>query len=137
MVNIENFDAQFRQARQAGVASLKEPRAKSARYSRARRQIVVELTNGCTFMFPVDMAQGLSGASDAELSHVEILGSGFGLHWERLDADLSIPALIVGTFGSKAWMQELARRGGTATSTSKAAAARANGAKGGRPRKHA
>jgi hypothetical protein len=66
-----------------------------------------------------------------------VLGSGFGLHWEKLDADLSIPALIIGTFGSKAWMQELARRGGSVTSPTKAAAARSNGAKGGRPIKRA
>ena len=65
------------------------------------------------------------------------MGKGYGLHWEKLDADLSIPALIVGIFGSKAWMQELARRGGASTSPAKAAAARANGAKGGRPRKSA
>jgi len=137
MVNTNDFETQFKQAKQAGLAALGEPRAKSARYSRARRQVVVELTNGCTFMFPVDMAQGLTGATDSELTNIEVLGSGLGLHWEKLDADLSIPALIVGTFGSKAWMQELARRGGSATSSSKAAAARANGAKGGRPRKHA
>lgn len=137
MVNDAEFDKQFKQAKQAGLAALNEPRAKSARYSRARRQVIVELTNGCTFMFPVDMAQGLTGASDNELSAVEILGSGFGLHWEKLDADLSIPALVVGIFGSQAWMRELAKRGGSTTSSEKAAAARANGAKGGRPRKSA
>ena len=137
MVDNVAFDKQFKQAKQAGLVAINEPRAKSAKFSRARRQVVVELTNGCTFMFPVDMAQGLSGASDSELSAVEVLGSGFGLHWEKLDADLSIPALVVGLFGSKSWMQELARRGGAATSANKAAAARANGAKGGRPKKTA
>ena len=132
------FDKQFQQAKKAGQAALEnEPRAKSARYSRARRQIVVELTNGCTFMFPADMTQGLAGASDRELAEIEILGNGFGLHWERLDADLSIPSLVVGIFGSRAWMRELARRGGAATSPEKSAAARSNGAKGGRPRKSA
>ncbi len=131
------FDKQFKLAKQAGLAALNEPRAKSAKYSRARRQVVVELTNGCTFMFPVDMAQGLLGASDSELSEVEVLGSGFGLHWEKLDADLSITSLVVGLFGSQAWMRELARRGGASTSSNKAAAARANGAKGGRPRRTA
>ena len=131
------FDKQFKLAKHAGLAALNEPRAKSAKYSRARRQVVVELTNGCTFMFPVDMAQGLVGASDTELSDVEVLGSGFGLHWEKLDADLSIPSLVVGLFGSQAWMRGLARRGGASTSANKAAAARANGGKGGRPRRTA
>lgn len=60
---------------------------------------------------------------------------GFGLHWEALDVDLSIPTLMAGSFGTKAWMRELARRAGSVTSPAKAAAARVNGAKGGRPTK--
>ena len=70
----------------------------------------------------------------AGLAQVEILGTGYGLHWDALDADLSIPGLLAGLFGTKAFM---ARHAGRATSPAKAAAARANGAKGGRPRKTA
>lgn len=73
-------------------------------------------------------------ASPAQLAQVEILGAGYGLHWEALDADLSIPGLLAGIFGIKAYM---ARRAGQATSPAKAAAARIKGAKGGRPRKSA
>ena len=40
-----------------------------------------------------------------------------------------------GVLGIKAWMSELARRAGSVTLPAKAAAARANGAKGGKPRK--
>ncbi len=133
-----DLDAQIEQAKKAGITALEnEPRAKSVRYSPARRQIIVELTNGCSFIFPADKAQGLAGASDKDLADVKVLGAGFGLHWEKLDADLSIASLVIGIFGSKAWMRELARRGGAATSSAKAAASRANGAKGGRPRKSA
>jgi len=63
-----------------------------------------------------------------------VLGAGYGLHREALDVDLSIPGLLAGLFGTKAYM---ARHAGRATSPAKAAAARANGAKGGRPRKSA
>lgn len=66
---------------------------------------------------------------------VEIAGAGFGLHWPNLDADLSLPSLLAGRFGTQAWMSELARRAGSISSPAKAAAARVNGAKGGRPRK--
>ena len=132
-----DLDIQIEQAKKAGIAALDEPRAKAARYDATRRQVVVELTNGCTFIFPADMGQGLANATNEELAEVQVLGKGFGLHWEKLDADLSIPSLVVGIFGSKAWMRELARRGGAATSAAKAAAARANGGKGGRPRKSA
>lgn len=137
-INDHDLDTQIKQAKKAGVAALEnEPRAKTVRYSQTRRQVVVELTNGCSFIFPVDKAQGLAGASNKDLADVKVLGKGFGLHWEKLDADLSIPSLVVGIFGSKAWMHELARRGGAATSPAKAAAARANGSKGGRPKKSA
>ena len=91
-------------------------------------------TNGCTFAFPPRLAQGLEDATADQLAEVEILGAGYGLHWEALDADLSLPGLLAGLLGTKAYM---ARRAGQATSSAKAAAARANGAKGGRPRKPA
>jgi hypothetical protein len=57
---------------------------------------------------------------------------GFGLHWETLDVDFSVAGLVNGIFGTAKWM---AARAGRAISPAKAAAARANGAKGGRPRK--
>ena len=117
-----------------GIARSLEPRAATARYDAQAHRIVVDLTNGCTFAFPPALAQGLEEASPAQLAQVEILGAGYGLHWEALDADLSIPGLLAGIFGAKAYM---ARRAGQATSPAKAAAARSNGARGGRPRKSA
>lgn len=111
-----------------------EPRAVSARYDQRLDRIVVELTNGCTFAFPPRLAQGLETATDDDIARVEILGVGYGLHWEALDVDLSIPGLLAGLFGTRAYM---ARRAGQATSPAKAAASRINGAKGGRPRKRA
>jgi hypothetical protein len=117
-----------------GIAQQIEPRAASARYDRKKRRVIVELTNSCTFSFPPRLAQGLETATDDELARVEILGAGYGLHWESLDADLSVPGLLAGLFGTGAYM---ARRAGQATSPAKAAAARANGAKGGRPRRQA
>ncbi len=56
------------------------------------------------------------------------------VHWNPLNADLSIPGLLAGLFGTKAY---LAQQAGRTTSPAKAAAARANGAKGGRPRRSA
>lgn len=111
-----------------------EPRAAKARYDRAKGRVVVDLTNGCTFAFPARTAQGLETATDDQLAAVEILGNGYGLHWEALDADISVPGLLAGIFGTKAYMARLA---GQTKSPAKAAAARANGAKGGRPRKAA
>jgi len=115
-----------------------EPRAASARYDRRTRRMVVELSNGCSFLFPPRALQGMARASEAALADVEILGQGHALHWPRLDADFTVPGLLMGVFGTRAWMaSELARRAGQSTSPAKAAAARANGRKGGRPRRNA
>ena len=125
------------EAERHGQKSLRtEPRARTVRYDRRTGRVHVELTNGCTFAFPARNAQGLERASDAELAQVEILGLGLGLHWEHLDVDLSVPGLLAGLFGTKAYMdRQRAARAGAARSAAKAAAARRNGAKGGRPRR--
>jgi len=129
----ELTDAQIDAATERGrIARRNEPRAASARYDRRLGRVIVELTNGCTFTFPPHLGQGLERATADQLAAVEVLGAGYGLHWEALDVDLSIPGLLAGLFGTKAYM---ARHAGRATSPAKAAAARANGAKGGRPRK--
>lgn len=131
----EPTDAQIDAALARGEAArLSEPRAASARYDRQLGRVVVELTNGCTFAFPPRLAQGLEDATEDQLAGVEVLGAGSGLRWEALDVDLSVPALLAGLFGTKAHMARLA---GRATSPAKAAAARTNGAKGGRPRRSA
>ena len=128
-------DAEIDAALERGqTARLHEPRAAAARYDQRSGRVIVELANGCTFAFPPQLAQGLEAATDEQLSQVEILGAGSGLHWEALDADLSIPGLLAGLFGTKVYM---AQQAGRATSPAKAAAARTNGAKGGRPRRSA
>lgn len=133
------MDDIYEQAELRGRRALtEEPRAREARYDRATGRIIVELANGCSFAFPARQAEGLTEASDADLAVVEILGQGSGLHWERLDVDLSVPGLLAGLFGTKAYMDRLrAARAGSATSPAKAEAARRNGLRGGRPRQGA
>lgn len=128
-------DSEIDRALACGEAAAKaEPRAEAARYDAVSGRVVVELTNGCAFAFPARHAQGLEEATDAQLAQVQLLGQGFGLHWEELDVDLSVPGLLAGLFGTARWM---AARAGRATSPAKAAAARENGRRGGRPRKAA
>lgn len=87
-----------------------------------------------TLGVPGRLAQGPECATGDQLTEVEILGAGQGLHWEALDADLPVPGLLAGLFGTKVFM---ARHAGQATLPANDAAARTNGAKGGRPRKSA
>lgn len=132
-------DAQAEAAEARGRAALEsEPRAVAARYSRKTGRVTVDLANGCAYVFPTDLVQDLSEASPDELARIEVDGVGFNLHWPKLDADIYVPALVAGVFGTKNWMSRaMARQAGRKTSPAKAAAARANGAKGGRPRKQA
>jgi hypothetical protein len=129
-------DTALAAARRRGKAADRtEPRAAAARYDAPSGRIVVDLTNGCVFAFPARVLQGLAQAPDADLATVEVTAAGYGLHWEPLDADVSVPGLLMGLFGSQAWMaRDQARRAGSAKSPAKAAAARENGRKGGRPR---
>jgi len=96
----------------------------------------VSLSNGLELGVPVDLAQGLTGAKASDLSKIEITPTGLGLHWPRLDADLYLPALMEGVFGSRRWMARvMGKAGGRSTSSAKQSAARVNGRLGGRPRK--
>jgi hypothetical protein len=111
-----------------------EPRATAARYDPRTGKMTAELTNGCTFIFPARLVQGLESATDEDLAAVEVFPQGHGLHWERPNVDISVPGLVNGIFGTRSHMARIA---GKSTSPAKAAASRANGAKGGRPRKSA
>lgn len=129
----ELTSAELAAARERGLLyRATQPHAASARYDSKSDRIVVELTSGATFGFPPRLVEGLTGAAPAHLAEVELLGDGEALHWETLDVDYSVAGLVNGVFGTAKWM---AARAGRATSPAKAAAARANGAKGGRPRK--
>lgn len=130
---MELSDAQIDAVNERGrIARETQPRAVSARFDAQARRIVVELTNGATFAFPPALAQGLCDASPRQLAEIVVSPGGYGLHWPQLDEDYSVPGLMNGVFGTAKWM---AANAGRTTSPAKAAAARANGAKGGRPRK--
>ena len=61
-------------------------------------EIRIELANEASFTFPPNLAQGLEGASAAALAEIEITPMGTGLHWPRLDADLTVDGLLAGVF---------------------------------------
>jgi hypothetical protein len=130
--NIRRAEAAMRAEMAAG------PRAVTARYDRRRARIVVSLDSGLELAFSPKLAEGLAEAAPADLMAIEISPSGLGLHWPKVDADLYLPALLKGVLGSPRWTAGLmGREGGRSRTAAKAAAARANGQRGGRPRKTA
>lgn len=127
--------AQIPAARERGrVAKATEPRAARARYSRLTGRLTVLLTNGALFSFRARLAPGLEKASHAALAKVEVSPSGEGLSWDAIDAHLSVAGVLETILGGSFWKRQLGRSGGRSRSPAKVRAARANGAKGGRPR---
>jgi hypothetical protein len=128
-------EQEFAQAQKRGRARRKTGYAVSVRYDRRTARIVVGLNTGLELAFLPSLTEGLAGASPEQLADVEISPAGLGLHWPKLDADVYLPALLQGNFGSRRWMAaQLGAVGGRAQSEAKAASSRANGCKGGRPR---
>jgi hypothetical protein len=110
--------------------------AVSARYDRARDRVQITLKSGLELGFAPADAEELQRATPAQLRRVEITPSGLGIHFPQADADIYLPSLLEGLLGSRRWMaSRLGRRGGESRSPAKAAASRANGKLGGRPRK--
>lgn len=127
---------QFEEAEARSQALRSAGRAVSARYDEPSGRVFVNLSSDVQIAFPAARAEGLTGAATEDLAEIEISPSGLGLHWPRLDADIYVPALLEGVFGSKRWMAEqLGRAGGRSRSEAKRVAARQNGMKGGRPKK--
>lgn len=136
---MDNFEKTFEAAKRRGAEHLaRYPAAIEAKYDRRIGRVYVVLETGLAIAFNPHEVQGLEHAKPEMLREIAISPSGHGLHFPRLDVDIYLPSLMEGHFGTKAWMaQRLGHLGGKAKSEAKTSAARANGAKGGRPKKAA
>lgn len=99
--------------------------AVGARYDRRGERVIVTLNNGTIVGFPLAVLPGLPHAGPDQLRVIEVEAAGYGLHVPALDADISVPRLLGEQPGSSSMKIAQAR----------AAASRANGRLGGRPRK--
>ena len=138
MATTDITNAVVKRAESRMVREQRRGRAIQAAYNAKAKRIVVDLNTGLSISFHAGEAEGLAGASARDLADIQITPSGLGLHWPKLDADLYLPALLDGLLGSKKWLAaKLGAAGGRARSQAKAASARENGKRGGRPRKAA
>ena len=119
-------------ARQSQIDAT-EPRANKVLFDNGR--FTLHFTNGASFSFLAKSVEAIATLPTKVLPTVELTPSGKGLRWDEPDIDLSIQSLLLGIFGSSVWMKQIASLGGSSTSEKKKAASRANGAKGGRPKK--
>lgn len=123
----EEFNRMYEEARQRTEREeLIEVRAWSARYDKPSNRIILDLSNGATFIFPCDRVEGLSDAAPEDLAEVELWGDGTALHWEKLDVDFSVTGIVAGIFGTKAWMKKLANSGQSAKSSARSRSTLAN-----------
>jgi hypothetical protein len=56
----------------------------------------VELVDGRQLGVPLAYFPRLARASSAQRKKYIISGGGIGLHWDELDEDISVPALLIG-----------------------------------------
>ena len=75
--------------------------AMAARYDAAAERLIVTIHNGVELAIPVHLVEELAGADPADLAEIEISPAGLGLHWPRIDADVYVPGLLAGAFGSR------------------------------------
>jgi len=71
-----------------------EPRATHLWFERGR--LVVQLQDGRELACPLTFFPRLAAASAEDLADWRLLGGGTGIHWSRLDEDLSIEGLLAG-----------------------------------------
>lgn len=127
--------AQIPAARARGaVRKRKGLRATDVRFDRKTQRIVLELTSDYLFAFPVRAIPALRAMNSAQLAAVELHSSGISLRWDAQDVDLSVAGVLLSAIGEKEQRRQLASLAGKVSSEAKTKAARANGAKGGRPK---
>ena len=99
------------QSKRSNLQEAQKPfHAVAARFDDVKNRIVIDLENGAEFSFPPILAQGLSHASEADLKQIEISPLGTGLHWPKLDVDLTVEGLLAGVFGGQSWTRDLAAK---------------------------
>lgn len=113
-----------------------EPRAAAATYDAATGRLVVTMRSGAILSVAVgDLnVPELDRASPEQFAEVFAGDGGEALFWNEIDVQIGIIALLQIVFQIKT-VQSVTQQAGRARSAAKTAAARANGAKGGRPRK--
>ena len=126
----------YARARARGEARLQDASAVvEAPYDPDGDLIDLKFGGGGSMAISRTAVPGLQRASASKLASVVVSPAGDALSWPSLDVDVYVPGLVERTFGSRLFAAATGRRGGRTRSKAKAAAAKANGAKGGRPRK--
>lgn len=107
--------------------------ATAAHFDRKHDAIVLTMRSGAVAIVPRSLIPLASRGDRRLVSDLELSPMGTSLRFPRFDADFAIQGLIRRVFG----VNEANRIAGAIRSPARAAASRANGRKGGRPKKTA
>ena len=113
-----------------------EPRISAARYEAETGNLLLQFRDGQQLVAPTRLIPALAVATDKQLADVRPEERGAALFFDSLDVQFSTIALLRLIFQLPS-QSDVARIAGSTKSPAKAAAARVNGSKGGRPRKQA
>jgi len=112
-----------------------ERRAAGVRYDPNRDSIEIELTDGAAVRLPRTMVEEFRDVPPTDMAKLRVSPVGYGIKLDEYDIDISVHGLIAALATPGDAASSLGKLGGAARSEAKRVSARANGAKGGRPRK--
>ncbi|MFP5503012.1 MAG: hypothetical protein ACLGIN_11020 [Candidatus Sericytochromatia bacterium] len=137
-------DAEIETGRKLGAQLARtEVRAKAVEIDARMRTLTLTMAHqpDAQVVIPLQAITELAAANDEELAAVTLWPSGAVIECEPLDVHLSVEALAFAAIAGPAWLDRVktiaAGTAGATKTAAKSAASRANGAKGGRPRKNA
>ena len=129
-------EREHRVAEHRGAELVQQPTALiAATFDEAERAVRLRFRNGTELAVPVSEIAEIAQIPLAKLRAVAASPLGDGLIFNDADVAIYVPGLLRDLFGG-AFAGALGKRGGLARTAAKVAAARKNGKKGGRPRKH-
>lgn len=115
----------------------KATKIRGARYDSKRDLVIAELSTGATLAVPRRSIPGFARARSRSMSDLHVTPGAEGLWSDTIDDGVLLEQLIVLAAGERTVGSIGARLNASKRSPARAAASRANGAKGGRPRKTA
>lgn len=75
--------------------ALQDPRIQRVEVS--DEEITAHLMDGRTIAVPLAWSWRLQEATTQQRANYELIGDGFGIHWEEVDEDISVEGMLNGT----------------------------------------